>query len=57
MSMRVWTYDMNYAHIRRLDWLIVLGCVLLVTLGTLSRPKLPPVRTARNMRTILVSLR
>lgn len=55
-SMRVWTYDMNYAHIRRLDWLIVLACVLLVTLGTLSRPKLPPVRTARNMRTILVSL-
>ena len=47
---------MNYEHIRRLDWLIVLACALLVTLGTLSRPKLPPVRTARHMRTILVSL-
>jgi hypothetical protein len=56
VSMRAWTYDLNYEHIRRLDWLIVFGCALLVTLGTLSRPKLPPVPTARNMRTIVVSL-
>jgi hypothetical protein len=56
VSMRVWTDDMDYSHIRRLDWLIVLGCALLVTVGTLSRPKLPPVLTARNIREILVSL-
>jgi hypothetical protein len=53
-SMRVWTDDMDYSHIRRLDWLIVLVCALLVTVGALSRPKLPPVLTARNMRKVLV---
>jgi hypothetical protein len=56
VSMRVWTYDMNYSHIRRLDWLIVLGCALVVTIGALSRPKLPPKRTISNTRNVFVSL-
>ncbi|HEX2212352.1 MAG TPA: hypothetical protein VHH12_02600 [Mycobacterium sp.] len=56
VSTHVWTYDMNYAHIRRLDWLIVVGCALLVTLGTLSRPKTPPARTIRSIPSGLVSL-
>jgi hypothetical protein len=54
-SMRVRTDDMDYSHIRRLDWLIVVVCALLVTVGALSRPK-PPVLTARNMRKVLVSM-
>ena len=56
LSMRLWTYDVNYEHIRRLDWLIVLACALLTAVGMHSRPELPSVRTARNMRKILVSL-
>jgi hypothetical protein len=54
--MRVWTSGMDYLHIRRLDWMIVLGCALLVAVGSLSHPKLPPVLTARNMRKPLVAL-
>jgi hypothetical protein len=54
--MRLWTYDMNYLHIRRLDWLIVVACALLATVGTHGRPALPSVRTARHMRKILVFL-
>lgn len=56
LLMRTWTYDMNYSHIRRLDWLIVLSCALLVSVGVTSRPKLPPRRTlltARNMTAFL----
>lgn len=55
-SMRLWTDSMNYSHIRRLDWLIVLGCALLVAVGTLSRPKLPSVPTARNIAKLLAFL-
>jgi hypothetical protein len=56
LSMRVWTYDMNYQHIRRLDWLIVLGCALLTTIGMHSRPELPSVRAARQMHKIFLVL-
>jgi hypothetical protein len=56
LTMRLWTYDMNYEHIRRLDWLIVLACALLTTVGMYSRPGLPSVRTARHTWTILVTL-
>lgn len=55
-TMRLWTYDMNYAHIRRLDWLIVLCCAVLVTAAVLSRPVMPPVRTPANLRGVLVAL-
>lgn len=55
-SMWFWTHDMNYAHIRRLDWLIVFGCAMLVTVGALSRPKLPQTRTINNMRAVLFSI-
>lgn len=54
--MRVWTYDMNYSHIRRLDWLIVLACALLVTVGALSRPAMPPVRTVYTIRIAVASI-
>lgn len=56
VSMRVWTFDMNYEHIRRLDWLIVLCGALLVTLGTVSKPKLPAVRTKRQLVQIVVAI-
>jgi hypothetical protein len=56
LSMRLWTYDMNYEHIRRLDWLIVLACAVLTTVGMRSRPELPSLRAARHMRQILVSV-
>lgn len=57
LSMRLWTYDMDYEHIRRLDWLIVLACALLTTVGMHSRPELPSVRTARrDMRKNVVFL-
>jgi hypothetical protein len=54
LLMRLKTYDMNYEHIVRLHWLIVLGCALLTTVGIYSRPELPSVRAARHMRKILV---
>lgn len=56
VSMRVWTHDMNYEHIRRLDWLIVLCGALLVSLGMLSRPRLLPVRTKRNLIEIVIAI-
>ncbi|WNG86740.1 hypothetical protein C6A87_023500 [Mycobacterium sp. ITM-2016-00317] len=54
--MRVWTFDMNYEHIRRLDWLIVLCGALFVILGTLTKPKMPAVRTKRQLVQILVAI-
>jgi hypothetical protein len=56
LSMRLWTYNMNYEHIRRLDWLIVLACALLTAVGMHSRPELPSLRTARHMRMIVISV-
>jgi hypothetical protein len=56
LSMWLWTYDMNYEHIRRLDWLIVLACALLAAGGIHNRPELPSARTARHIWKILVSL-
>jgi hypothetical protein len=47
--------DRIYSHLA-VDSLIVLGCALLAVAGTLSRPKLPPVLTARNIRTPLIAL-
>lgn len=51
-----WVYGMNYEHIRRLDWLIVLACAALVTIGTVNRPAMPPMRTVRNSSMIVVAL-
>jgi hypothetical protein len=56
VSMRMWTSGMNYEHIRRLDWLIVMCCGLLVALGTMARPKMPPMRTRRDLVGILIAL-
>ena len=56
LSMRLFTHGVNYEHIRRLDWLIVLACALLTAIGAHSRPDLPLVRTAGHIRTVLISL-
>jgi hypothetical protein len=56
LSMRLFTDGVNYEHIRRLDWLIVLACALLTAIGAHSRPDLPLVRTAGHIRTVLISL-
>jgi hypothetical protein len=50
-----WSDDRAYSHLA-LDSLIVLGCALLVAVAAMSRPKLPPVLTARNIRTPLIAL-
>lgn len=56
LSMRVWDYGINYEHIRRLDWLIVMACAFLAAVGMHSRQELLSVRTPRHTRTIVVSL-
>lgn len=56
LSMLLVNEGVNYEHIRRLDWLIVLGCAGLTAVGAHSRPDLPPVRTAKQLRTVLVFL-
>lgn len=56
LSMRTWTYDMNYSEIRRLDWLIVSVCALLATVGTLSRPKLPSMWSPQVLCATVVTL-
>lgn len=53
-AMGYWTYQINYQHIRRLDWLIVLACALLAALGQASRPALP-VRHAARLRGAIVA--
>jgi hypothetical protein len=54
--MRVWTYDVNYEHIRRLDWLIVLTCAVLAAVGQHRRPALPVVMPRRRAHPVAVSL-
>jgi hypothetical protein len=54
--MRVWPHGINYEHVRRLDWLIVVSCALVVCIGAISRPKLPPMTTARNFCKLSVAL-
>lgn len=56
IAMRVWTVDMNYAHIQRLDWLIVLVCAGLVTSATLIRVSLPPRVCPRKALSALIVL-
>ncbi|RZT18515.1 hypothetical protein EV589_2775 [Mycobacterium sp. BK558] len=56
VSMRVWTSDMNYEHIRRLDWLIVICCGLLVTLGAHSRPRLQAAPTKRTLVQMVLAI-
>lgn len=56
IAMRVWTVDMNYEHIQRLDWLIVLVCAGLVTSGTLIRVSLPPRGFPRKSLSALICL-
>ncbi|MGH3695531.1 MAG: hypothetical protein ACRDRX_16350 [Pseudonocardiaceae bacterium] len=53
LAMEYWTYQINYQHIRRLDWLIVVVCALLAALGGASRPTLP-VRGAARLRGAIV---
>ena len=56
-SRLVWSgEDMTYSHDLGLDILIVVGSALLVAAGIVGSPKLPPVLTARNIRTPLVAL-
>lgn len=56
VTMRVWTVGMNYEHIRRLDWLIVMCCAALVALGTMSRPRMPMVRASRHLVRVLIAV-
>lgn len=56
LAMRVWTIDMNYAHIQRLDWLIVLVTAGLVTGGMLCRVSLPRIRFTRKSLSALIFL-
>jgi hypothetical protein len=55
LAMGYWTYQINYQHIRRLDWLIVLACALLAALGQANRPTLP-VRDAAQIQRALTAL-
>lgn len=52
LAMRYWTYQVNYQHIRRLDWLIVLVCALFAALGQAGRPTLPAWDVARVRRAL-----
>jgi hypothetical protein len=56
LSMWLFTDGVNYEQIRRLDWLIVLACALLCVVGAGSRPDLPLLRTAGQIRMVLLSL-
>jgi hypothetical protein len=56
LSMWLFTDGVNYEHIRHLDWLIVLACALLTAIGARSGPDLPVVRTAKHIRTVMISL-
>lgn len=56
LSMRLFTDGVNYEQIRRLDWFIVLACALLSAVGAGSRPDLPLLRTAAQIRMVLLSL-
>jgi hypothetical protein len=53
LAMRWWSGDMNYSHIRRFDWLIVVAAVVLALGGTVNRPALPSVVRARHARSLL----
>lgn len=55
-SSLMWSDERIYSHNLAVDSSIVLGCALLVAVGTLRRPDLPPVLTVRNIRTSLVAL-
>lgn len=55
LAMRYWTYQVNYQHIRRLDWLIVLVCALLAALGQAGRPT-RPIREVVRIRSALAGL-
>ncbi len=55
LAERYWTYQVNYQHIRQLDWLIVLACALLAALGQVNRPT-PPVYDAAGVRHVLLAL-
>jgi hypothetical protein len=54
--LQFFTNGVDYQHIRRLDFLIVLACALLTAIGTHSRPDLPLSRTSRRIRTVLIFL-
>jgi hypothetical protein len=56
LSMWLFTEGVNYEQIRRLDWLITLFCGLLTAIAAHSRPDLPLVRTAKHVRTVVISL-
>ncbi|MGE2836544.1 hypothetical protein [Mycobacterium sp. SMC-4] len=54
--MHIFSFGMNYSHIRRLDWILVVGCALLTMLGALSRPRLPRVFVRRNVGKLAVAV-
>lgn len=54
-SKLAWTDDENYVYALPYDSLIVLSCALLVAIGAVSRPKLPPRLTPRNLRAPLTA--
>lgn len=54
-SKMMWTDDESYVFKLPYDVAIVLGCAVLVAIGALSRPKLPAVLTARNLRVRLIA--
>lgn len=53
---RVQTFGMNYEHIERLDWVIAAAGGVLVTVGMLSRPRLPAAATKRLVAQILAAV-
>ena len=55
-SKLVATGDTTYSDSLLLDILIVLSSAVLVVVGTLSHPHLPPVPTARSVRTPVIAL-
>lgn len=56
LSMMLFADGVNFEHISRLNWLIVLSCGVLTTIGALSRPQLPPAPSVRRIRPIAVTL-
>lgn len=55
LSMMVFADGVNYEHISRLNWLIVLTCGVLTTIGALSRPELPPALSGKRLRPVAIT--
>jgi hypothetical protein len=55
LALLFFTDGAEHEQIYRLDRLILVGCAVLTAVGALSRPDLPIVRRAKQIRVILVS--